>query len=123
MRANGRDDGGGGDEPQDVGRARAGHDDDGQPDRQQDDGGAEVGLGEDEHRRHEGDGKRRDKDGELADALLAVGQVLGEDDHEDELRQLRRLHLRAGELDPASRAVDGLAGDEHERQGAPGLPT
>ncbi len=52
----------------------------------------------------------------LPDLLLAVGQILGQDDDQHQLRYLGGLDRRPRYLDPASGAVYGGGDHQHEHQ-------
>ncbi len=77
-------------------------------------GRAEVGLDEDEKGRQSNEADRGHGRLPLADRPGAVGQESGDDEDDEDLRDLGRLELEEADVDPAVRPADRLLGDKHD---------
>ena len=89
-------------------------------DRQQHQRGAEVGLTHHQHERHPDEDARPDQGRAREGPTPARGQRPRQREHEDQLEELGGLEGERPQMDPAARARDGPAQDEHgEEQGEP----
>ena len=79
-------------------------------------GGAEVGLEQDQHHgeRHHRDAGHQHR--RLVHAVELLVDLVGEEEHDRDLGQLRRLHREAGEEDPTTRVVERRREQHRDQQ-------
>ena len=106
---------GGDGEQRELPHLHAGHEEHQPPGKDQGEGGAEVRLDEDEEAEPPEQQQGREEPLELVDPVAAPLDVIGEEDDDRELGQLRRLEAEGPESHPAVGVVQGAQEEHHDQ--------